>query len=165
MAKQNTATTTAPAPGSAFVYGPDLLDSDAANARSAAYRVIRDAAGLPTDDDKLTEEARGLHNAAGTSARNAANLVFNTMKDKRKREEWTPEQSEKVHTIMATEGIKAYRLALKGAGYVVKDDAIEAEALTAFKRRLVERRAQAEVLHRTQTGMGLDKAASDIFGG
>lgn len=148
----------------AFVYTADMLDSDAANARSAAFRVIRDAAGLPEDDDgSLSETARKMHNACGTGARNAVNTVFKAMCGKKKREEWTPAQAEAIHGIMATEGIKAYRLGLTSAGYKT-DDAVEAKALEAFKVRLVERRAQAEVAWKASQASGLDAAMKAIFG-
>lgn len=147
-----------------FSYTADMLDSDAANARSAAYRTVRDAAGLPEDEEGgLDEKAKGLHATAGLSARNAANVVFKAMIQKRPRADWTPEQSEKVHTIMASEGTKAYRMTLTAAGFKTPD-AVETEAAEAFKRRLVERRSQAEVAWRTSTGMGLDDAAKGIFG-
>lgn len=152
------------APKTPFVYTPDMLDSDAANARSAGYRVIRDAAGLPVDaEGSLTDTAKALHNAAGTGARNAANVVFKAMTGKKPRKDWTPEQSEKVHTLMAVEGIKAYRLGMTSAGYKTPDS-IEADALNAFKKRLVERRAMAEVTHATASASGVDEAAKSIFG-
>lgn len=147
-----------------FVYTWEMLDSDAANARSAAYRTVRDAAGLPEEEDGgLNDDAKSLHAAAGLAARNAASVVFKGMTAKKSRAEWTPDQASKVHELMAQEGTKAYRLTLSGAGFKT-DDKVEKDAMEAFKRRLVERRALAEVAWRTSTGMGLDDAAKSIFG-
>lgn len=150
-----------------FVYSPEDFDSDAATARSAAYREVRDASvkdgkGLPTDKDgALTEEAKAMHNAAALAARTAVNALVKTATERKPRAEWTPEESVKAHRWLCQEGVKVYRSALKGQGFEAPDSVLPVAA-KAFEAKMVEGRAKREVAA-TVADASTDALAS-IFG-
>lgn len=143
-----------------FTYTAEQRDKDATNARSAAFRSIREAAGLPVDDkNSLTPEAKKIHAECGAAARAVVATVEKGLKQRKKREEWTDEQTTKAHRLMAEKGVEAYRTAIEALGYEISDDEHKA-AMVAYEGRLVERRAQAEAAHLVSKGVDYD----DIFG-
>lgn len=155
-------------PNKPYVITAEDFDSDAQTARSAAYRVVRDAVrngakeALPADDKgSLTDEAKGLHNAAALSARTACNTLYKAATDKKKRAEWTQEETVKAHRWLCQQGVKVYRDGLKANGYEAPDSVV-ADAAKEFEEKMVEcankRKVQAAV-----ADVNAD-ALSSIFG-
>lgn len=151
-----------------FKYTAEDFDSDAATARSAAYREVRDAVKdgggntLPTDSDgSLTDEAKAMHNAAALAARTAVNALLKAATTRKAREAWTPEESVKAHRWLSQEGVKVYRSALAAQGFTAPD-AVTAAAGKAFEAKMVEGRAKREVASKVATGNA--DALDSIFG-
>ena len=146
-----------------FVYTIEMRDSDAMNARSAAYRVVRDAAKLPSGDDAQDEKAKTVHNACAMAARGAANVAFKALTEQKPRDQWTDEQAAKALAFVADVGTKAYRAAIAAQGYPTPDE-IVAKAAKMHEARMIERRAQAETEFAVAQATGIDAAAKSIFG-
>lgn len=151
-----------------FKYTAEDFDSDAATARSAAYREVRDAVkdgggnSLPTDKDgSLTDEAKAMHNAAALAARTAVNALLKAATTRKARESWTPEESVKAHRWLSQEGVKVYRSALAAQGFSAPDT-VTAAASKAFEAKMVEGRAKREVASKVATGNA--DALDSIFG-
>lgn len=153
----------------AFKYSAEDFDSDAATARSAAYREVREAVkdgegknGLPTDKDgSLTDEAKAMHNAAALAARTAVNALIKAAEGRKARESWSDEETVKAHRWLCQEGVKVYRSALAAQGFTAPDT-ITATAAKAFEAKMVEGRAKREVAAKV-SGTNAD-ALDSIFG-
>lgn len=142
----------------AFVYDAETRDSDAMNARSLAYRTVRDASDMPED-----ETGKAKHNACALAARNAANAAIKVLTESKPRAEWTDEQTSKAHRFACEVGVKAYRTALAAQGYATPDAIVEA-AIKAHEVRMIERKAQHETEFAVAQATGVNDAAKAIFG-
>ncbi len=144
-----------------FTYSADQRDKDATNARSAAYRTVRELAGLPVDEkNALTAESKKIHTDAGAASRAVVSTVEKGLKARKARKDWTEEQTTKAHRLMAEKGLDAYTTTLVALGYEVDDAETRKGAMQAYEARLIERRAQAEAQHLADSGVDYDS----IFG-
>lgn len=137
-----------------FEYTADLRDSDASNARSAAFRFVRDSQEW---EDK--EEKKAIHAEAGATARKVVMAIEKGLNEHTKRDKWDDEQTTKAHRLMAEKGVESYSKSLIAAGCEIDKEIIEG-AMRAYEQRLVSRRAEQEATAAVNDGMNYD----DIFG-
>lgn len=142
-----------------FVYTIKQRDSDAMNARSAAFRKVRDALELPTDDEgKRTQEAKDLHKAAADNARKIVNTVLGGITDRMKRKEWTDKITTKAHRLIAEAGVNAYAEHFEALGYedATDDETIKA-AMAEYEARIVTNAMAAKASWMVTKGTDFDE--------
>lgn len=115
-----------------------IVLSDESNARSAAYRAMRDSLPGATVEGDAQNKIGAAHKIAATVARKAVADVFKALKARVKREDWQPVHIAKARIAMRDAGVAAYRTAMQNLGFGVTDAAL-AVAVKANDARIAER--------------------------